>query len=351
MNIFLAIIIGLLINFFYGGTPFNTLICFFAWIFLIMPFLLKFKTKELFEWKWNKKKIWLLIFNIFFINMIIILMVSILFFWLNKIIFWFVLLWILSGWWLLLSWINKTRGNIKLWFQFFIISFIIFNILFIWLDKYIEGKYTKIEINKPPIFLDIWKYTNNVDKIENKWNDEQCVISVVSGWRFSCSTTDWNVSWLMSLFILVLLPFIISRIILFSDNISNKIIPYISKISSIASFILISYIFSLKELNILFNIEIIVFIKYFISLLIMYLLIFIYNYIILKKHNFDPDYISIFWLSVTRFLTLWVVFSFILSWYIWIEIMLIFTIAYFVQIPLSIIFSKIINKKEANIIN
>lgn len=355
MYFLLAIIVWLSINFFTGWLEFNSLICIFAWTFLIMPFLLQFKISELFNFKIIKKYIWKSLLINYIINILIFGIVWYIFFGLDKILIWFILLSILSWWWLLLSWINKSWGSTKLWFQLFMINFIIFNIIFIPLSLFIENNFwnniennyipqQNININDYNIWIDN-NYLNNtwlsINKEKEWW---ACVISEVTWNKFTCFTPNGWVSPIVALFVLIIFPFIISRILLLSKKVSNLITKYIKQISSIATFLLIWYIFTLKDLHSLLYSDLTMVMSIWFATLIIYFVIFCISYNIYLKSNKKEEDKTIFWIWTTRFITLWLIFSFVYSFYIWSEIMLIFIFAYFIQIIFSIIFLKKIKK-------
>lgn len=354
MSNLIAIILWLWINYIFWWTAFNTLICIIAWLFLIMPFLLKLSFKELISF--NKEELQILkisIFNIFVFNLFIFFIIPYIIFWLDKILYWFILLWLLTWWWMLLSWIKKTEWNTKLWFKLFAINFIIFSIILIPLNKYIENQYTDNNIETNNLFTikneHYFEWNNNINNLiwninNTKENNEiKCVVSDISGWFISCDNNG-KISPITTLIVLIVFPFILSRIIRFIrlDKYINKYITYISNIST---FLLITYIFSLKEMSFLIYVNNIILFKIFISVFIIYLIIYLYNYFKLLK-NINENSISLFWISSIRFITLWLVFSFVLSWYVWKNIILIFISAYIIQIILSTIFSYFINKKR-----
>lgn len=345
MPFFIAIFIWLFINYITWWLKFNSLICIFSWILLIMPFLLQFKIKELFCINHIKKYIKKNLILNFVLNILIFSFISILFFWFTKIVLGFILLSILSWGGLLLSWINKTKGDTKLWFQLFIINFIIFNIIFLPFTYIIENytgekkEVNTIEQSQPKNYL--LSIQNNTEQ-----NNNTCVVSQVSWWKFTCFTPDWWVSPIFSFFVLIIFPFILSRIILFSKSLTNIIKKYIKHISNISTFILIIYIFSIKDVSKIFTFNINTILSIWLTTLLIYLIMYGLNYFLYLKSVKDEKSKTLFWLWTTRFITLWLIFSFVYSHYLWVEILIIFIFAYFYQILLSILFSKILIDKK-----
>ena len=362
MYIFLAIIIWLLVNYFTGGLSFYTLLCVLAWVFLIMPSLLKFKLWDFKLLKDNKKIVFLNIFLNFLVIPSLFFSIWYAFFGDSKIIYALLFLWLIPWWWMLFNWINKSSGNIKLWFSIFFLNMIIFTILFFPLNNFLENKAislnqnNSVEQNKE---LDFLKKLNNENKkpcpLHNLmwwWNDDKinslnkpCPLWTVSSWIVDCNTTWWHINPIAIIVVLIILPFLISRIILLSDKISNFIIPKISNISQIATFFIIWYIFSLKELNIIFSVSILKILTILWVLALIYFIFYSITFLISKKINVSADLKpTLFWWVATRFLTMWLIFSFAYSSMFWVDFILVIALAYFIQISFSYLFYFLIKK-------
>jgi len=339
----LAILIWLTFNYYTWWIQFNSLVCIFAWIFLIMPFLLKIKITELFKID-NFKYLFKNIFFNFWINIILALILAYLFFPSNdSFLYWLLLLSILSWWWLLLSWINRTKWDKKIGFQLFLVNFIIFNVIFLALTPIIDKNIWKLNNNTQQEQIFNWKqyWTTNENKIKRENNT--CIISNISWWTFTCLNKNGMISPYFAFFILIIFPFLISRIVIYFKKFNRYINKHINQISRNSTFLLILYLFSLKDLHTLLEIDIFVLFKIWIVVLLYYFILFLYNYIILIKSKKTPMDISLYWLGTTRFITLWLIFSFVYSFYLWNEIILIFVFSYFYQIIFSIFSTKIIN--------
>ncbi len=365
MTIFLALIIWLVINYFTWWFSFNQNLCIVAGLFLIMPSLLKFHFKDLIYFK-NHKFIFLtnLFFNFVLVPSIF-LLVWYLFFWAKPIIFSFLLLWLIPGWWLLMSWIMNTKGNLKLGFSLFLVNLFIFSIIFIPFAKVLDTIWNKVKEEKTKQEQLIKKQNEKINSIINFWYTKNnnlnflkqekkvekpawCIISKLSKW-LSCPVL-WNIwvskSAFIALFVLIFFPFIISRFILFSDKLTNFLLPKIKIISKIATFFIIAYIFSIKEVHNIFTTDFYIILKIFIWVLFAYLLVYLASYSAYKKFWRNPDSKSFFWNSITRFLTLWLIFSFFYIKTFWIEFLLVFVVAYFIQvIGSNIVFLRMNRKK------
>lgn len=345
MIVLIAIILGLLINYFTWWFTFSSLLCAWAWLFLIMPSLLNVKSSELKIVFKNKK---ILVLNLI-VNFIIL---PLLFFWIAKMFFWeniisysFLLLGLLSGGWLSFAWVNKDWGDIKTAFSLFLLNILIFAIIFIPLNWYLTKLWNYLFFN-PQIQTQITWNIFNLEFIPYTVTQTHCFMNNFFGWALSCfsSTNGWP-SPLVALFVLIVIPFIISRFILLSSKLTALLKPYIKKIWQIATFFVVAYIFSLKEVHNIFDINLIYLTKIFTVLAIIYSISFAVSYYIFKYLWETKEAISLFWLSTTRFITLWLVFSFSFTSNFWLGFMIVFILSYFVQILFAQIFSKLLQKK------
>ena len=334
MYIVLAIFWGLFINYFFWWFEFNPVLCLVAGIFLVMPALLKFSFKDLFILKDHKKITFLNIVLNFLIIPAIFYFIWDYFFDIEYIKYAFLLLWILSWGWLLLTWARETKSDLKLTFSLFILNFIIFSALFFPLNDFLilEGeKYTATLNQNVPSFL--------VSQTEEA---AACGFADVIT---SCWFSWW--SWpspIAAFFALILIPFIFSRIIILSSSLEKYLSWKINIISKISTFIVIFYIFSLKEIHNIFDLNPYFIFKTIGALLVAYMLVYSIMYFIYIYGWKTSEYKSLFWVTATRFITLWLIFSFVYSAVFWVEFLIIFSLAYFVQVFLSVMFSKILKK-------
>lgn len=339
MNIVIAIITWLVVNFFLWWFEFNSMLCFLAGLFLIMPALLKFDFKDLFILKKYKLITFLnLVFNFILIPAIF---YSIWYFFFDTeyIRYAFLLLGLLSWGGLLLAWADKTDANIKLTFSLFILNFIIFSLIFFPLNDFLLAQWDlikNIDNSNIPVF---WQ---NILNNQNTWNT--CAFSKVIT---SCWFAWWNwPSPIAAFFALILIPFIVSRFIRFSEKLTKKLLEKIKIVSKISTFLVIFYIFSLKDIHNIFNFDLYSIFIFSSFLLLAYLIVYsfmYFTYVFLWK---TQEAKSLFWVVSTRFITIWLLFSFVYSVVFWLEFLLLFTLSYFIQIFLSVMFTKVLSKKN-----
>lgn len=307
-----AIILWLLINYFTWGLPFSSILCVFAGIFMIMPSLLDFEIKDILKiGKWKKLLRINAIAN-FAITPLIVWGIGSLFFeniWLTITL---TMLALLSWGGLVFAWIKKTAGNSSLGFQLFMINLLIFTLLFFIATPLVQ----QIGITQ-----------------------SAGLTCGLSG-PVSCGTGG-NVSPISALIVLVIFPFLVSRVILWNQKITAWAKKYSKYASQIGTFIIIGYIFSLQQVHALFETNFLLVIKIFVATLVFYLLVFAYN--LVMYHRFLPktaESKSLFWLMTSRFITLGLVLSFMYTQYFGADIMLIFVSAYFIQIGMSQLVSR-----------
>lgn len=355
----LWIIIWLILNYIFWWFSFNTLLCFLVGIFLIMPVLLKISFKELKNTFKNKKVMWINVLINFIIIPLIAFLIWYFIFWLDNYpyIFTIVLLWIIPGWWLLMNWLNHTKADLHIGFSLFAINLFIFSFVFIGYNlwtTYFVNKYNKSKtiqsvnnnLNKNSTFK-LWTLNNNLisnplniptqEKKKQLW----CAISEIASkvklkinWcnLKNNSTLIYGFTWFIAL---ILIPFILSRIIIFFLKWYIKtILKYVNYVSKILAFMLIVYIFSLSYIRDILNITPIIVIKSVIAVVVFYIILYIIIKLLLRFSNIEKSVEkSIFWNAFTRFITLTLVLSILyaISWHTpWIIIIPI--IVYFVQI-------------------
>ena len=360
-----AILIGLLLNYLFWWFWFNTFLCIFAGLFVIMPVLLKIKFKDIKKILWHKKLISLniLINFIIFPSLAFILWYFI--FWLENYyyIFTIMLLAMIPGGGLLINWLHHSWADMKVWFTLLALNLFLFSVFFIpfnlWLDYFINQQ-AKIsqQAKKLPIFVNnsfLWNNSSsfvNLPKPKNIEKPSWCIIQEASQklwlWNMlpSCFQEKWSSTLIYGFYgfmILILIPFILSRIILLFTKFSDYLKKYVNLISKWASFLIIVYIFSLHYIRWIADIDKVLLWKMIIWILLLYLIMFAIEKIILKYSKFENNIKqAIFWNWFVRFITLWFILSFLyaIAWNKP-EIVIIFIIAYFVQIWLSSIFVKL----------
>lgn len=359
MFFILGIVFWLLLNYFFWWFEFSTLLCFFAWIFLIMPILTKFSFDEL-KYVLNHKKY--LIINLI-LNFLI---YPILAFLLGYFIFSgdiyltlaLVLLSLIPWWWLLMGWLHHSKANLKLWFSIFAINLFVFSFVYfgynfladyiVWHQKIVHTK--KIEPKKVVSSLNFWNnylWINNFEKKQAWW---ACVVEQISNkfwkniWCFNKEQSKTFIFWIYWFIVLILIPFIFSRIIRKISKLKEFFEKYGGYISKFSAFLIITYIFSLKYVRWLTQISSELLIKLFLWVFVFYLTIFLISFFVFKFIDIpSEDKKALFWNSFVRFITLSFVLSFLYA-IAWNQpkIILIFVIAYFVQIVWALMISRFV---------
>jgi hypothetical protein len=338
MHIFIAIAFWLLINHLTWWLDFNTMLCFFAGIFLIMPPLLNFKVKDFLLLKDFKAVLLLDIVLNFVIIPFLFFYIWYLFLWDTSATYALLLLWFLPWWWMLFSWIQKTWWNIKFSFPIFFLNILIFSSIFFQLNVFLEQKWEEIS-------------NRNIENIFINKNEEACFLDTLTYGKVNCGLwSSMKVNPISIIIVLIIVPFILSRIILISEKFTNLIKPKIKIISQIATFTIITYIFSLKSMNVIFDTSYFTIFKFLWIILLIYVVVYTMIYTISFSKLIDKEInIALFWNSATRFITLWLILSFIYKDLFWVDFLLIMSLWYIVQISLSYIFAKIIIKKSTKI--
>ena len=356
MIFILWIIVWLILNYIFWWFQFNTFLCVFAGLFIIMPVLLKLSFKDILSIFKYKKIIFTNILINFIIFPLIAFIVWFFIFWIDNYyyIFTLMLLSIIPGWWLLVNWLHHSWADMKIWFTLFWLNLFLFSIFFIpfnlWIDYFISKQNLVAKNNVVPLnFVSQNPYLNPLSSNIKKQNNG-CAINNISNkiWlnHVLPSCFSWKWSWTLiygfyGFFVLIFLPFIISRILLFIKPAKKYFIKYSVFVSKLASFLVIVYIFSLKYMQWLFKIDQNLLIKTWLAVLFLYLFIFFINILILRCFKSRQEKQAIFWNTFTRFITLWFIISFLfaITWKTP-DIVIIFIFAYFVQILLSSIILK-----------
>lgn len=356
------IIVWLFLNFIFWWFEFSTLLCFFAGLFLIMPLLTKFSFDELKYVLRHKKALFFSILLNFIIFPIIAFLIGYFLFQDNHyLIAWLILLSLIPWWWLLMSWLQHSKADLKLWFSIFAVNLFLFSIAYLWFSVFVDNfvvinHHNNIENtnnNKKNFFI----WSDNFSKIhitynKNKSNNWSCVIWEVSQkiWAdlscFSSEETKTFIYWIYWFIVLIFLPFLISRWIrkvTILNKFFNKYWNYISKWSA---FLIVSYIFSLKYVRQLSEIDLNFLYKLVLAVFLLYITMFILSFIFYKLSSLElKEKKSIFWNSFIRFITLSFILSFLyaIAWN-YPKLILIFIIAYAMQILLALVISKFILK-------
>ncbi len=307
MQLIFIVILGAVLGFVYGsftdGFVFDSDICLFAGITLIMPALFNFELAHV-KLVWIHKK---LLMKGFFVNYLILPLIAIIIGFITNdfgITSGLFLISVLSGGGMVMYWIKRSGGDTSFGFLLLFINLIFISLSLLMLHffamyaaSYFEAYY----------YSDISISTFTVAVIE----------------------------------LLIVIPFILSRIIRFIKPFRNIIQTYRSYISYISVFIILFYLFALQNTKLLVDIydfEPELFLVALIAVSAFYLLSFILSTWIYDLRS--PQERAAFWHSITRYLTLALVISTFSVSTFGVSMLLPIMFAYIVQIPLSVVINK-----------
>lgn len=322
---FAAISLWIFVNYFFGWISFTPILCLFATFFLMVPALIDFELADFKLLYKHKKEVWINIWLNFILFPIVAIAVSYLFFGNNPITYWLWLMSFISWGWLLMSWLNKTNADRKFGFNIFVLNMLIFTVLFFPIDYYLKKEWLAFMTNPLEFACDSSQITTKIS-----------CSATAEGW---VSPFSWFV-------VLVIVPFIITRIIRFFPKFFDLIERYKIKLSKLWTFLIISYIFALQPLHTVWTMSLGFLFKVLIAVILIYIIIFWFNYFIYKKLKQTDIAKALFWVWISRFLTLWLIFSFLYAQYFWASFMLVFAVAYLVQIWWSTMITKFVFSKK-----
>ena len=315
MQLIFIVILGAVLGFLYGantdGFIFSQKICLFAGITLIMPSLFKFELAHV-KLVWIYKKV---LMKGFFVNYIILPILAVIIgfmtgnFGITSGLF---LIAVLSGGGMVMHWIKRSGGDTSFGFLLLFINlvFISLSLLMLHLFAMYTAEYFGVTY------------------------DDEISIS-----RFTTAVLE----------LLIVIPFLLSRVVIYIKPLLNFIQTYRRYISHISIFIILFYLFGLQNSQLLvevYDFEPELFYIALISVMVFYLLTFI-----LSKWIYDlnsPQERAAFWHSITRYLTLALVISTFSVNTFGVSMLLPIMFAYIVQIPLSVVISKKYMPNEIN---
>ncbi len=301
--IIFAAVLGLSYGHYTDGFLFSSKICLFAGITLIMPTLFNVRLQDiklLFEYKGVIAKS--LLAN-YLILPTIALMIGLLTdnFGLAAGLF---LLSVLSGGGMVMHWIKKSEADTSIGFIILFINLIFVSLSLLMLHAF--GTYTSQYFGE--------SYSNEV----HVSNFARAVI-----------------------ILLIIIPFALSRVILYIRPLQNFIVRKRSYISNISIFIIVSYLFGLQNSQLLF--ELYDFEPELISISIIAVLAFYISIFLISRLLYDlnsKQERAAFWHSITRYITLALVISTFTTNTFGISMILPIMFAYIVQIPFAIYIDK-----------
>lgn len=306
MQIFLIIIASSL-GLFYGydgnGFVFSSKICLFAGLTMIMPTLFNVKLIDIKIILQHKKLLAKSIFINFFVLPVIAVIIGLISgnFGIAAGLF---LLSVLGGGGMVMNWIKKSNADTSLGFIFLFINLIFISLSLLMLHKF--GIYTAEFFDET--------YSNDI----NVSNFAKAVI-----------------------ILLIVIPFVVSRIILFIKPLRNLIEKNRSYISSISIFIIIFYLFGLQSSQLLFELydfEPEIFPRSIVAVIVFYIAIYLVSKLAYRLDSKQER--AAFWHSVTRYITLALVIATFTTSTFGISMLLPVMFAYIVQIPFAIYISE-----------
>ena len=351
-----GIIVGLLLNYLFGGFDFSTLLCFFAGLFLIMPLLVKFSFNELKYVLHHKKALlWNIVLNFVLFPVLAFLIWYFIFGTNHYLTAALVLLALIPGWGLLMSWLHHTKADLKLGFSIFAVNLFLFSFAYLVFSAFVDyfvahnvpNQKVSISNSQPAKWVSFSTLPINYQHTSSQ-PTQHCAIQEVSqkiGADLSCFSSQEAKTFIYGIygfFVLIFLPFLISRVIRKSKFLFRFFQKYGSWISKLSAFLIVTYIFSLKYVRQLAELDFVFLLKLTMAVIILYGVIFIWSFVFYKKSDLPlAEKKAIFWNAYVRFITLSFVLSFLyaIAWN-YPSLILIFIIAYFVQIVSAIVISR-----------
>jgi hypothetical protein len=307
MQLIVIVILGALLGFIYGantdGFIFSSKICLFAGLTLIMPSLFKFELSHV-KLVWEYKKV---IFKGLFVNYLVLPIIAISIglatgdFGIAAGLF---LIAVFSGGGMVMHWIKQAKGDTSFGFLLLFINLLLISISLFMLHLF--ATYTAGYFDAT--------YSNEV-----------------SVTRFAGPV----------LMLLIVIPFIASRLIRLSTKLLTTIQTYQKYISQISIFIILFYLFGLQgsqNLVDVYDFEPELFFIAFGAVVVFYAIVFGVSKFIYNLEN--PQERAAFWHSITRYLTLALVIATFSTSSFGVSMLLPIMFAYIVQIPLSVYIHK-----------
>jgi len=306
MQLIFIVMIGAVLGFVYGsytdGFIFSQKICLFAGITLIMPSLFKFKLQDI-QLIWVYKTI---LFKGFVVNYILLPLFALMIGLMTQdfgIVSGLFLISLLSGGGMVMHWIKKSKADTSFGFLLLFINLIAISLSLLMLHIFAQYSAPYFDISY----------------------DSDISIS-----RFTEAVIT----------LLIVIPFLLSRVVVFIKPLVELIEKYHRYISHLSIFIILFYLFGLQNSQLLvevydFEPELIPI--SFVSVFVFYLLTYFVSKLI---YNLDsPQERAAFWHSVTRYLTLALVISTFSVTTFGVSMLLPIMFAYVVQIPWAIYIS------------
>jgi predicted Na+-dependent transporter len=297
--VFLAAILGFTYGSYMDGFIFSSKICLFAGLTLIMPSLFKFELSHV-------KLVWVhkgLMIKGMLVNFILLPLVAIGVGFVTGdfgITMGLFLVAVLAGGGMVMHWIKKSKGNTSFGFLLLFINLLLITLSLFMLETFA---------------------TYSAGYFDESYDSEIGISRFVSA----------------VIILLIVIPFIASRVIRFIKPLMEMIQGYQKYISQISIFIIIFYLFGLQNSQMLVDIydfDAHLFFVAFVAVVAFYGIIFGLSLFIYDLKN--PQEKALFWYSLTRYLTLALVIATFSVSSFGVSMLLPIMFAYIVQIPLSV---------------
>ena len=304
MQLILIVFLAALLGFLYGnynyGFIFSTKICLFAGLTLILPSLFKFKMRDI-VLLWQHKG---LMFKTFLVNLVLLPLLALIAGLMTQdfgIAAGLLLLSVLGGGGMVMHWIKRSHGDTSFGFLLLFVNLLLIplSLLILHLFATYAAPHFGIEYDET---LTIRRFAQPV------------------------------------IMLLIIIPFIVSRIILLFKPIVTFIEKYKKFISHISIFVIIFYLFGLQssqQLVDIYDFEPELFLVAFVAVAVFYALVVAVSIWMYDLNS--PQERAAFWQSVTRYITLALVISTFLAGTFGVSMLLPIMFAYLVQIPLSVV--------------
>jgi len=303
MQLIVIVILGAMLGFIYGfntgGFIFSSKICLFAGLTLIMPSLFKFELKHMPLVLEHKQ----VLLKGLFVNYLLLPIIAIAIgfatgdFGIASGLF---LISVLSGGGMVMHWIKHSKGDTSFGFLLLFINLLLISVSLFMLHLFA---------------------TNTAAYFDASYNNE------VSVTRFAGPV----------LMLLIVIPFIASRLIRLNKRLLTGIQTYQKYISQISIFIILFYLFALQasqRLVDVYDFEPELFFIAFGAVVVFYAVVFAISKLIYNLDNVQER--AAFWHSITRYLTLALVIATFSVSSFGVSMLLPIMFAYVVQIPLSV---------------
>jgi len=302
-------VLGLTYGYFTDGFIFNSNICLFAGLTLIMPTLFNVQLQDIklvLQYK-------MVIVKSLLVNFILLPIMALIIGLLTQnygVAAGLFLLAVLSGGGMVMNWIKKSGADTSIGFILLFINLIFISLSLLMLHLF--GTYTAG-------YFDESYYSDE----RNLENFARAVITL-----------------------LIIIPFIASRVVLYIEPLKNFINEKRKYISNISLFIILFYLFGLQKSQMIF--ELYDFEPELIPISIIAVVVFYFASYVLAKFIYNlesPQERAAFWYSVTRYITLALVLSTFSINTFGISIILPIMFAYIVQIPFAMMIDKKVMQK------